>query len=345
MILELGAGQGQDSRFFARNGYEVVSTDNESSALELCKSKLTEDIVSRITFEKLDTSQPLPYDSLSFDVVYAHLSLHYFDYETTWSIVKEIGRVLKPGGILAFLVNSTNDPEYATGQKLEEDYYQISDNRKRYFNVDSAREFVKYFDINLLDNLGETYKDSDKGIHNLIRFIGKKPGSVDFNMSIPFCAAIIEQGEGVDKEVLVQTRWQPGYDTEYTGTIEFTAGALDKPFEDIHTALAREIKEETGLTLDLITDDRHTQVITTDKNDAVIGFQPFCGLQQLKNGKPWVGFVFICTVKPGTPVDQADETKDVRWIKVSELHDIYVNSPEKLFSLELPAWQYYFDKA
>jgi len=34
-ILELGAGHGQDSIFFAKRGYDVVSTDIETSSLEL----------------------------------------------------------------------------------------------------------------------------------------------------------------------------------------------------------------------------------------------------------------------------------------------------------------------
>jgi len=41
--------------------------------------------------------------------------------------------------------------------------------------VDSTKELIDDdFEIILLDNYGETYKDSAKGIHNLIRFVGRK---------------------------------------------------------------------------------------------------------------------------------------------------------------------------
>jgi hypothetical protein len=45
---------------------------------------------------------------------------------------------------------------------------------KRFLNVDEAREFAHSFRPLLVDNNGETYKDSAKGVHHLIRFIGQK---------------------------------------------------------------------------------------------------------------------------------------------------------------------------
>lgn len=184
-VLDLGAGQGQDSRYFAEHGYEVVSTDLEESALEQSKSKLTGGLEEKVTVQNVDLREELPLGNESFDAVYAHLSLHYFDYETTVRLFGEIQRVLKPGGVFALLTNSIHDPEYNTGAKLEDDYFQIGQTAKRYFSVDSIRNFTRYFDINLLDNHGETYKDRDKGVHNLIRFVGTKQVHKPYPMAIP----------------------------------------------------------------------------------------------------------------------------------------------------------------
>lgn len=173
-ILELGAGYGQDSIYFANKGYEVVSTDIETGALSKNLSSIPSPIKDRINIETVDLRQPLPFQDNSFDVVYAHLSLHYFDQSTTERIFDEIKRVLKPNGILAFFANSTGDPEYDTGKKLEEGYYEIEGISKRYLNVETAKLFAHDFNPLLLDNNGETYKDSAIGIHNLIRFIGTK---------------------------------------------------------------------------------------------------------------------------------------------------------------------------
>ncbi|MEK7152399.1 MAG: class I SAM-dependent methyltransferase [Patescibacteria group bacterium] len=173
-LLELGAGLGQDSRFFAEAGYNVIATDIEPTILKLDQKNIADDFRERIQFQQMDLRQPFPIEDKSFDIVYAHLSLHYFDTETTKRVFAEIERVLKPGGILAFLVNSTDDPEYGTGTLLEPDFYQIEKATKRYFSIDTVNELVEKFDIKLLDNHGETYKDRKKGVHNLIRFIGKK---------------------------------------------------------------------------------------------------------------------------------------------------------------------------
>lgn len=343
-VLDLGAGQGQDSRFFAEHGYQVTSTDVEPAALEQSKAKLPADLAQNVTLQQVDLQEELPFDSGSFDVVYAHLSLHYFEHEVTLRLFGEIQRVLKPGGIFAFFVNSVHDPEYNTGTKLEEDFFQVGDATKRYFSVATARQFGRWFDIMLLDNHGETYKDQDKGVHNLIRFIGAKPLKRTFSMAIPYCGAIVERDHEGKKQILMQTRWKPHADPLYSGTFEFPAGVLDKPFEDVHDTLAREIKEETGLTLKTIKQDQRTNMLDTKKDDGVIGFRPFCCTQQLKNGKPWIGFIFICEVEPGEPVAQLSEAKDAQWMDVDAVKELYEQTPQKLFGLELPAWQYYFSK-
>ncbi|MDR1032685.1 MAG: methyltransferase domain-containing protein [Candidatus Nomurabacteria bacterium] len=158
-LLELGAGLGQDGRYFQQLGFEVVSTDQLAS-------KGIQSLNMR--------EQPWPFASGQFDTVYAHLSLHYFDDITTQKIFAEIYRVLKPGGVLAFLVNSKSDPEYDQSQEIEDGLIKIGDRSKRFFDVKMAQSFAKDFTQILADDGGETYKDAERGIHHLIRFVGKK---------------------------------------------------------------------------------------------------------------------------------------------------------------------------
>lgn len=172
-LLDIGCGQGQDSRFWASKGYGVVATDLSESALSQARAKTQN--MPNLDFQKIDISQGLPFTDGTFDVVYAHLSLHYFDTSTTQRLIQDIARVLKPAGLLAFLVNSTDDPEYGQGQRLDDGYFFIHNKPKRFFNDASAKIMTQdYFDVLLCDNKGETYKDAAKGIHNLIRFVGRK---------------------------------------------------------------------------------------------------------------------------------------------------------------------------
>jgi hypothetical protein len=84
--------------------------------------------------------------------------------------------ILKPGRIFAFIVNSTSDPDYGQGSCIEEDFFQIGKDTKRYFNVASARKMVSGFETIILDNRSKAYWQSRRGVHNLIRFVGRKRG-------------------------------------------------------------------------------------------------------------------------------------------------------------------------
>lgn len=340
-ILELGSGHGQDSIFFAKHGYDVVSTDIETFSLKQNLSKQSEEVRKKINIQQVDLKENLPFEKGSFDAVYAHLSIHYFDQETTYNIIHEIGRILKPGGIFAFLVNSINDPEYNTGIELEKDFFQINKITKRYFNIESTRHFTQTFQTNLLDNFGQTYKDHAKGVFHLIRFIGTKPSEKKYSTAIPYVGAIIEREHNGNVEVLIQTRWKPNNDPVYSGTFEFPAGTLDIPYENVYDTLAREIDEECGLKLKCIKQDSKTKIMHSNKEDASFGFRPFCCTQQLKNGKPWIGFVFICEVENTDPKPHSNESKDVKWMPVKEIKKKIKQSPEKFFALQLPAWEYY----
>lgn len=166
-LLELGAGLGQDSAYFTDLGYDVTATDLNTGHLE-------ELAHNKFSVATVDLRHLLPFGDNNFDVVYAHLSLHYFNESTTKTIFEEIYRVLKPNGLLAFFTNSTDDPEYGAGTQVEPNYFDIDGTLKRYLDVQAAEVFAHAFKPLLSDNKGETYKDSAKGIHNLIRFIGIK---------------------------------------------------------------------------------------------------------------------------------------------------------------------------
>ena len=158
-ILEIGAGHGQDSRFFAEKGYLVTATDFSDSAIKFIEEKTPINLLNRVSISKVDIAKSLPFEDNSFDVVYAHLSLHYFDDETTENIFSEIYRVLKPNGIVAVLVNSTDDPEYGTGKPIGPDYYELAPGDvKHFYSQESLAKKTKIFKIIVLDNQGSTHK-------------------------------------------------------------------------------------------------------------------------------------------------------------------------------------------
>lgn len=171
-LLDLGAGLGQDSKFFANEGFDVTCTDVSDYALSIAKKEINNKTVK---FKKVDLSKELPFKNGSFDIVYSHLSSHYFDKKTTEKLFKEIHRILKPKGIFASLFNTINDPEIKKSyfKKIEKNYYQEGDGlKKRYFCVKCLKEFTDgLFKTIIADNRGKSHKDK---IKCLIRFVGEK---------------------------------------------------------------------------------------------------------------------------------------------------------------------------
>src|SRR5688572_18994040 len=139
------------------------------------------------------------------------------------------------------------------------------------------------------------------------------PIDLSRTLAVPFVGGIIERSYEGRLQILLQTRWQEHALATYRGTFEFAAGVLDQHYENVYDALAREILEETGLTLSEVIGDSQTTVWTPNDDDASFGFRPFCCTQQLRGGLPWVGFVFRCRVGDGGIASQPGETRDVHW--------------------------------
>lgn len=169
-LLDLGAGQGQDSRFFAEKGYLTTATEYSETAVELAIHQKPELKVKYIVHNLEDK---LPFNDQSFDIVYSHLSIQFFDDKTTEKIFMEIRRVLKMCGILAIMVNTKADPQLKLSKFLYDDLYEAQDGLiKRFYSEESLAKFTSNkFETILLDSNGETFKDE---IKTLIRYIGKK---------------------------------------------------------------------------------------------------------------------------------------------------------------------------
>ena len=158
--------------------------------------------------------------------------------------------------------------------------------------------------------------------------------------AVPIVSAIIERERNGEIEVLVQTRWKPDKDPQESGMLEIPAGTMGK-YENVYDALRREVFEETGLTVIKVKPDIRTET-HMQRADEVFAFVPFCCQQQTR-GKPRVGFVFVCTVGEGEPIPGGGEVKEVRWMRRSELRRILDQTPEKIFTFQLGALDFYLN--
>jgi SAM-dependent methyltransferase len=104
-VLELGCGTGNDAARLAGEGYTVTALDISSEAIAAARSRHG----SVASFRVADMSKRLPFDDGRFDAVMSNVALHMFPDAVTRAIFAEIGRVVRPDGLLLFHVNALED--------------------------------------------------------------------------------------------------------------------------------------------------------------------------------------------------------------------------------------------
>lgn len=148
--LDLGCGLGQYTNFLLNSGFETVSADISNDILNKVKDDNPDtEIVN------LDMSKTLPFPDNSFDLVFANLSIHYFDKETTENLLKEIKRILKNDGYFIGSVNSSKTYKFIkdVAIELEPNYYL--ENNKRYVRLWDKEQFDYFFKDFKIDVLEE----------------------------------------------------------------------------------------------------------------------------------------------------------------------------------------------
>ena len=139
-LVDVGCGDGRDSIFFSERGLKVTALDLSESGIEKLKGR-----DKRIKCVLGDIRKHVfPPDS--FDVVYAHLSLHYFDDHATRRIFKKLFRVLRRGGLIFVKCKATDDPLFGKGEKVGENMYR-SGHTRHFFTTEYMRENLKDFEI------------------------------------------------------------------------------------------------------------------------------------------------------------------------------------------------------
>ena len=100
-ILDAGCGSGRNLVYFLRAGYEVFAIDESSEALAQTR-RLAAELAPHLPPENFheEPVERVSFPGESFDVVISSAVLHFARTEEQWnSMVKEMWRVLKPGGI------------------------------------------------------------------------------------------------------------------------------------------------------------------------------------------------------------------------------------------------------
>lgn len=98
LVLEIGIGPGGVAKAVARRGPRVVGMDLSPEGLALAKEHCAGVDVSLLRASGFD----LPFANGSFPAIYASQVLHIFDDQARLKVMREVHRVLAPGGSFVF---------------------------------------------------------------------------------------------------------------------------------------------------------------------------------------------------------------------------------------------------
>ena len=148
-IVELGAGLGRDTIFFAKKSICVKALDYSPAAIKIINDKVAKNnLLNFVSTQIFDIRKKLPFDDNSVEACFSHMlycmALTNYDLE---NLNSEIFRILKPGGINIYTVRHTDDGDYKNGTYIGEDLYENDGFIVHFFSKDKVNQLSKGFEI------------------------------------------------------------------------------------------------------------------------------------------------------------------------------------------------------
>ena len=156
-IIELGAGLGRDTIFFAQNNIRVHAIDYSLSATNIIKKRSKENnLEALIKVENYDIRKKLNFDNENFQACYSHMlfcmALSNQDLE---DLNKEIWRILKKDGMNIYTVRNQTDGDFKKGIHRGEDMYEMNGFIVHYFSENKIKELLDGFINVSIENFDE----------------------------------------------------------------------------------------------------------------------------------------------------------------------------------------------
>jgi len=157
-ILDAGCGSGRNLVYFFRNGFEIFGVDADPHAVASVRAIATR-LASRLPAEnfRVEPVERMSFDDSSADAVLSSAVLHFAQDEQHFdAMVREMWRVLKPGGLLFCRLASDIGMETRM-QRIEGRRFLLPDGSQRYLvNEAILMDLTRQLGATLLDPVKTT---------------------------------------------------------------------------------------------------------------------------------------------------------------------------------------------
>ena len=156
-IIELGAGLGRDTIFFAKNFIHIEALDYSKTSIESIKSKSKKFNLSNFIKSKVfDVRKKLPFKNNSVQGIFSHMlycmALKNLEVQ---NLNNEILRVLEKGGVNIYTVRNFEDGDYKNGIHIEDESYQNDGFIINFFSKEKIKELLVGFSNIKIDRFNE----------------------------------------------------------------------------------------------------------------------------------------------------------------------------------------------
>jgi len=156
LIVELGAGLGRDSIFFAKNKISVNSLDYSRIGINIINKKILDNNLQNITAKVFDIRKKLPFQDNSIDACFSHMLYCMALTSAVLSYLNNaIKRILKPNGFNIYTVRNEYDGDYKNGIPRGEDMFEIDGFIVHFFTKEKVYSLMDGFKNILLENFEE----------------------------------------------------------------------------------------------------------------------------------------------------------------------------------------------
>ena len=114
-ILEIGCGNGRDSRFFSSKCHQVTGLDRSGKAIELCKSLYSEEPIEFFFGAITDIAKT---NKKKYDLIYTRFVIHAMSLSEELEMLKISYKLLNKDGQFFIECRSINDPLSSQGKIL-----------------------------------------------------------------------------------------------------------------------------------------------------------------------------------------------------------------------------------